>query len=315
MTNQAPALIQKNITDSVIGSIGRLKNDGLAIAPNYNPTNALKSAFFAMTNSASGNLLEKCSQESVANSLLDMVVQGLNPAKTQCYFIPYGNQLKMTRSYFGTQKVVKSLAEVEDIWANVIYEGDVFEYEIGFDGRERLVEHKTSFLNRDNKILGAYAIVKTKDQGELLTVMTMKEIDVSWSQGRTKNVQQKFPQEMAKRTVINRAAKAFINTSDDSDALIDSINRTTSNEFEDSERMDVTPQDVQATIDTNQASESLDFEAEPMNVDYETGEVLDSKPQPVKKAEKVTIDTPEDLEQGQLFASGVKSSLDNSVPF
>lgn len=313
MTNQAPALIQKNITDSVIGSIGRLKNDGLVIAQNYNPTNALKSAFFAMTNSASGNLLEKCTQESIANSLLDMVVQGLNPAKTQCYFIPYGNQLKMTRSYFGTQKVVKSLSNVEDIWANAIYQDDVFDYAI-IEGRERLVEHKTSFENRDKPIVGAYAIIKTTDQGELLTVMTMKEIEASWSQGRTKNVQQKFPQEMAKRTVINRAAKAFINTSDDSDTLIESINRTTANEFEDSERMDVTPQDVQEVIETNQASEVLDFE-EPIHVDVETGEILDSEPEPIKQAEKVTIDSAEDLEQTQLFDNGVKSKLDSQVPF
>lgn len=314
MTNQAPALMQKNITDSVIGSIGRLKNDGLVIAPNYNPTNALKSAFFAMTNSASGNLLEKCTQESIANSLLDMVVQGLNPAKTQCYFIPYGNQLKMTRSYFGTQKVVKSLNNVVDIWANVIYDGDSFDYEIDNDGRERLVDHRTSFANRDNKILGAYAIVKTTDQGELLTVMTMKEIEASWSQARTKNVQQKFPQEMAKRTVINRAAKAFINTSDDSDTLIESINRTTTNEFEDNERVDVTPQDVQEVIETNQASEVLDFE-EPIHVDMETGEILDSEPEPIKQAEKVTIDSADDLEQTQLFDNGVKSKLDSQVPF
>ncbi|MGO0053923.1 recombinase RecT, partial [Streptococcus suis] len=41
-----------------------------------------------------------------------------------------------------------------------------------------------------------------------------------------------FPQEMAKRTVINRAAKQFFNTSDDSDILIEAVNRTTENEFD-----------------------------------------------------------------------------------
>ncbi len=307
-------VLQRDLTDQVAGKVEQLEKDGLTIAPNYNPANALKSAFFAMTNSASGNLLEKCKPESIANSLLDMVIQGLSPAKTQCYFIPYGDTLKMTRSYFGTQKVVKSLSNVIDIWANVIYQDDVFDYAI-IEGRERLIEHKTSFENRDKPVIGAYCIIKTEDQGEVLTVMTKKEIDVSWSQSRNSSVQKKYPQEMAKRTVINRAAKAFINTSDDSDMFVDSINRTTENEFEDSERVDVTPQDVQETIDTNQSSESLDFAEEPMNVDYETGEVLDSKPQSIKKAEKVTIDSAEDLEQGQLFASGVKSSLDNSVPF
>ena len=45
---------------------------------------------------------------------------------------------------------------------------------------------------------------------------------------------------MAKRTVLNRAAKMFINTSDDSDLLTGAINDTTSNEYDD-ERRDVTP--------------------------------------------------------------------------
>lgn len=258
--NNAPALLQKNITDSVIGSISRLKDEGLTIAPHYNPTNALKSAFFALTNAQGGNLLEKCTQDSIANALLDMVVQGLNPSKTQCYFVPYGDQLKMTRSYFGTQKVVKSLSEVDDIWAQVIFKDDVFDYEI-VEGRERLIDHKTSLENRDKEILGAYAIVKTNDQGNIMTVMTKKEIEASWSQSRNKNVQNKFPQEMAKRTVINRAAKSFINTSDDSDVLIEAINRTTSNEFEDEDRIDVTGsvENVEQEIEQNANSEELDF--------------------------------------------------------
>jgi recombination protein RecT len=73
--------------------------------------------------------------------------------------------------------------------------------------------------------------------------MTKKEIDKSWSKTKAyKNtVQQDFSQEMAKRTVINRAAKMFVNTSDDSDLMVDAISRTTGNEYEDDERKDVTP--------------------------------------------------------------------------
>ncbi|WP_262343194.1 recombinase RecT, partial [Lactiplantibacillus plantarum] len=43
------------------------------------------------------------------------------------------------------------------------------------------------------------------------TVMTKKDIDTSWSHAKTKKVQNEFPEEMAKRTVINRAAKFYIN--------------------------------------------------------------------------------------------------------
>ena len=55
---------------------------------------------------------------------------------------------------------------------------------------------------------------------------------------------------MAKRTVINRAAKMYINTSDDSDLLAGSINTVTANEYEDEpERKDVTPETPKSTAD------------------------------------------------------------------
>ncbi|WP_338788777.1 RecT family recombinase [Metabacillus sp. FJAT-53654] len=262
MSNKQVAIIQKDITDDVNRNLGRLQDEGLQLPSNYNASNSLKSAFFKLQEVKDRNgkpALEVCTRESIANTLLDMVVQGLSPAKTQCYFIVYGNQLQLNRSYFGTQAVLKRLTNVKDIWANVIFDGDVFDYEID-GGREKLIKHETNFLNRDNDILGAYAVVRTNDDEEILTVMTRKEIDTSWSQAKTKNVQNKFPQEMAKRTVINRAAKAFINTSDDSDLLVEAINKSTENEY-DNERVDVTPEaEAQQQIEENANSEIIDIE-------------------------------------------------------
>lgn len=273
-------LLQKDITDNIARKLDELKKDGgLAIPANYNPANALKSAFFEMTNSASGNLLEKCSRESIANSLLNMAIQGLSPAKKQCYFVPYGQNLSMQRSYFGTQKVVKSLTNVDDIWATIIYEGDEFEIEIE-GGRERIAKHTTSFLNRDNDIIGAYCIIKKTDGEEVLTVMTRKEIEASWSQSKNKSVQNKFPQEMAKRTVINRAAKAFINTSDDSDALIQAVNDTTEEEFENDQERAV--RDVTETVE-REANQVL-IETKPK-----------SKAKDKHKPEPEAVEVPEDI--------------------
>lgn len=296
-------LLQKDITDNIARKLDELKKDGgLAIPANYNPANALKSAFFEMTNSASGNLLEKCSRESIANSLLNMAIQGLSPAKKQCYFVPYGQNLSMQRSYFGTQKVVKSLTNVDDIWATIIYEGDEFEIEIE-GGRERIAKHTTSFLNRDNDIIGAYCIIKKSDGEEVLTVMTRKEIEASWSQSKNKSVQNKFPQEMAKRTVINRAAKAFINTSDDSDALIQAVNDTTEEEFENDQERAV--RDV---------TETVEREANQVLIETKPKAKAKAKPKPEPEA----IEVPEDIslpgeiiqaeeianEMGDLFEEG-----------
>ena len=143
------AVLQKDITDQVSGKLAELEQSGLQLPPNYNAQNALKSAFFKIKEVQDKNkkpALEVCTRESIANTLLDMVTQGLSPAKTQCYFVVYGNQLQLNRSYFGTQAVLKRLSGVKDIWANVIYDGDEFDYSIE-DGRERLVKHETKFQN------------------------------------------------------------------------------------------------------------------------------------------------------------------------
>ena len=282
MSNQNQlAIIQKDITDDVNKSLTRLQDDGLVLPPNYNASNALKSAFFKLQEVRDRNgkpALEVCTRESIANSLLDMVTQGLSPAKTQCYFIVYGNQLQLNRSYFGTQAVLKRLSNVKDIWANVIFEGDVFDYEVA-GGREKLLKHETNFLNRDNEILGAYAVVKTNEDEELLTVMTRKEIDTAWGQSKTsQGVHKKFPQEMAKRTVINRAAKAFINTSDDSDLLVDAINRSTENEYED-ERKEINPEyTAQKEIEEKANQEVIDVKkSEPLKAQPEIIEIPKEK--------------------------------------
>lgn len=295
----ANELTQKQVTSSVANRISVMKTEGLKIAPNYSVSNALSSAYYALKNSSSGNLLEKCTDKSIYNALLDMVTQGLSPAKTQCYFVPYGTTVKLTRSYFGTMKAVKQLPEVKDIYAEVIYKGDVFKIK-NENGRKVFVSHETDWTNADNEIIGAYCIIEKLGGEKILTVMTKKEIDKSWSKAKTKNVQNDFPQEMAKRTVINRAAKQFFNTSDDNDLFIGAVNRTTENEYDNEHRVkDITPQETESLDDvlgnpTVSESESVEnpqeTAEEPKNkvavsktetttpkVDEETGEVLDGE--------------------------------------
>lgn len=242
----ANELTQRQVTSNVATRINQMKDsDGLMIAPKYSVSNALSSAYHALKNEG---LLNK-DQDSIYNALFDMVTQGLSPAKNQCYFVPYGNTVKLTRSYFGTMKVVKQLPEVKDIYAEVIYKGDDFKIK-NENGRKVFVSHDTDWMNADNEIVGAYCIIEKEDGEKILTVMTKKEIDKSWSKAKTKNVQNDFPQEMAKRTVINRAAKQFFNTSDDNDLFVDAVNRTTENEYDNDRQVkDVTPQETNTLDD------------------------------------------------------------------
>ena len=224
-------LTQKQITSSVAARIGEMQNEGLMIAPNYSVSNALSSAYYALKNSNSGNLLQQCTQDSVYNALLEMVTQGLSPDKKQCYFIKYGSDVQLRMSYFGTIKVTKDLQEVKDVTANVVYEGDTLDVAVE-NGRKKLVKHETDWRNADNPIIAAYCIITRTDGEEFFEVMTKKQIDKSWSKAKTKNVQIDFPDQMAMRTVINRAAKMFINTSNDSDLFAGAINNTIADEYD-----------------------------------------------------------------------------------
>lgn len=245
----ANELSERQITSGVNKRIEEKQNENFIVPPNYSLGNALSNAYYELKNSPSGNLLSQCTDESVYISLLDMVAQGLSPAKKQCYFIKYGDKVQLRRSYFGTMKVVKELNEVKDIWAGVIFEGDVFKSEI-VNGRRRFVSHESDWENQDNPIKGAYCIIKDINDEEHLTIMTKKQIDKAWSKAKTKNVQVDFPDQMAMRTVINRAAKSFINTSNDSSYFVEALNRTTENEYDNDRQVkDVTPQETNTLDD------------------------------------------------------------------
>lgn len=243
MSNDLTQMTQRSLDEQVIGNLNRLQEQGLEMPPGYSPQNALKSAFFELTNNSGGNLLQLAANNpetktSISNALLDMVIQGLSPAKKQCYFIKYGNKVQLMRSYFGTMAVLDRVTGGADITPVVVREGDVFE--IAMDGPDLVVaKHETSFENLDNDIKAAYVVIKLANGKEVTTVMTKKQIDKSWSKAKTKNVQNDFPEEMAKRTVINRAAKYLINTSNDNDLFVQAAKDTLENEFE---RKDVTPE-------------------------------------------------------------------------
>jgi len=192
--------------------------------PDYSPANALKSAWLELqgVKDKNGELaINSCTKASVMEAMLETVIQGLNPAKEQIYYIPYGKNLVAQRSYFGDIAVLKRVENVKEVRPNIIYEGDSIDLETK-DGRTVVGSHKTSWENRQNDVAGAYAVVVFgDDRPDWHELMNMDEIKASWDQSKMNNspTQNDFPQEMAKRTVVRRACKRFINSSDDAHLL------------------------------------------------------------------------------------------------
>ncbi len=262
----ALAVMDKNIADKILDRVAVLEQSGgLNFPANYSYANALKAAWLILQTAVNKDkkpVLATCTKGSIANSLLDMVIQGLSPAKKQCYFVPYGSALTMMRSYMGTIAVTKRVASVTDIIANVIYQGDTFKYKINPEtGYKEIIAHDQELINIDpSKIIGAYALVLRENKPAYVEVMTIAQIRTAWNQGAANGASpahKNFTDEMAKKTVISRACKLFFNSSNDSDVLIESINRTTENEIG-SEA--VYEESVQAQIEENANKEVLDID-------------------------------------------------------
>ncbi len=292
---QTLALLKKDTVDIVAARVRQFQESGqLHLPANYSAENAMKSAWLTLQSTVDRNgksALEVCTKDSIANSLLDMVVQGLNPAKKQGYFIVYGNKLTFQRSYFGTMAVAMQVDDsIQDIIAEVVYEGDTFKYKIN-RGRKEITEHEQALENiNGGKIKAAYCMVINND-GEIVKteIMTIDEIKKAWAQSQMKPIDEKgniksgtthdkFTAEMAKKTVINRACKPIINSSSDSH-LLRSFSRT--DEV-------IAEENAAAEIAENANTETIDIEYE----------VTEAEPEPPQAEE-----APASTEEGQVEQS------------
>lgn len=302
MTNNQVAEKKNAFVTKVAEKIQDMVQQGQINMPEgYSAVNALQAAYFTLTAVDFGknkSLIEQATSESVAFALQDMAIQGLSVAKKQGYFIVYGDKLQFQRSYHGTQAVVKRMEGVKDLWANVIWKGEEFEVEYNQRGQLAFKSHKVDWKAATGKkedIEGAYCIIEKEDGTQLVTVMTQAEIFTAWSTSRNKSVQDKYPQEMAKRTVFNRAAKAILNTSDDSDVLVDAINRSTESEFDNRKDMGEIEEVKQEIAQHANSDEVIDFDtSEPVQAEFV---------EPVKKKEKGQVQAEPELEQADIFES------------
>jgi recombination protein RecT len=288
-----------SIVDGALARINEMQTTGnLQLPANYNAENAMRSAWLLIQqtkNLENKPALEICTQASVANALLDMVLQGLSPVKKQCYFIVYGSTLTMQRSYFGTIAISKRVAGVKEAIGIPIYEKDVFKYTIDIrSGVKTVTQHEQEFENIDvAKLKGAYAVITYEDGHVEYDIMTMQQIRASWEMGKAKGnspAHKNFPDQMACRTVISRALKIPVNSSNDEDLFTEVEENTFSKQV---------TEDVKHTIATEangaNGEEAIGFEEEDEQVELvemvdEPAPVIETKitPDPVKQNGKAT---------------------------
>lgn len=178
-----------------------------------------KECSFALQHLAKNSYLQKSTPESLMSSVLNIAQVGLtlNPVMKLAYLVPRftnGNvECCLEPSYQGLVKLLTDSGSVNNVYAHLIYENDVFEQILG---TENTIIHKPKLGNR-GEILGAYAVAVLANgskQCEVMEILEIKEIrDTSESykaflNGKTKTcIWADWFDEMARKTIIKRLVK------------------------------------------------------------------------------------------------------------
>lgn len=251
---------RKDITSKVLAKVEAFEASGeIKLPKGYSAANALKSAYLILLETKNRDnkyALEHCTQESIANSLLKMVTMGLSVMKKQGNFIMYGNTLAFEQEYAGNIVLAKRFGDLKTIKANAIFEGDNFTFEVdSATGCRKIIKHEQTLESIGSKDLkGAYAVFELNNGVKDVEIMNIQQIRDAWNQGSMKGnspAHKNFPDQMACKSVINRACKLLIRGSDDSILYAD----------EEEGKIDVTDSDVKYEVKTKANKQSLDFSA------------------------------------------------------
>lgn len=255
---QAVLVVNNAFVDGLVSQLQTKEKYGLTFPKDYNYQNELMGAYLILKETQDANkkpVLESCTQVSIANTLMDMVTLGVSMQKKQCYPVAYGGKLQCQISVYGNTCIARRYG-LKTIDAMCIYDGDTFTYHIK-NARIVIDEHKQDFLhiNKD-KIIGAYAIVTMDDGSHYVELMSMDMIKQAWKQGfgykeGGSGTHQKFTDQMAMKTVKNRALKYIIRTYG-TQAVSDAYDN-----FEETETDDRVVIDVEHEIAENANSEDF----------------------------------------------------------
>lgn len=180
------------------------------------PTVMTPERFTRIALSAVGNTpkLAVCTPQSFLGAMMNAAQLGLEPNTPlgQAYLIPYENRKKgitecqFQIGYKGLLDLAYRSGEVSMVDAQVVYENDKFDYELGLNP---ILKHKPSMANRGNPI-SYYAIVKLKNGGYSFQVMSYNDVKKhaeKYSKTYSNGPWQTNFDEMAKKTVLKKALK------------------------------------------------------------------------------------------------------------
>lgn len=161
--------------------------------------------------------LLECTQASIFKSIFDCAAMGLEPDGRRAHLIPYENrragtvECQLIIDYKGLAELVMRSGAVSYLHADVVREGDLFDYSMG-----ELRDHRPHFLRRDadkpaaaGQIIAAYALARMKDGASKTEVMSKDDVEAIRTRSRAggSGPWQTDWNEMAKKTAFRRLSK------------------------------------------------------------------------------------------------------------
>ena len=189
---------------------------------------------FAVQALQGNSYLQKCVPHTIQNAVINIASVGLslNPARGYAYLVPEyskangGQECQLRISFKGLMKIATDSGQIEWVKADVVKQNDKFT----FNGAWELPSHEMNpFSDRGNAI-GVYCVAKLSNGGQITDVMSWEEVMKIKACAKTQNVWDKWPEEMAKKAIIKRAAKQWPGTELRLDTAISMLNENEGSE-------------------------------------------------------------------------------------
>lgn len=190
----------------------------VSLESSFNKMNAYKVNFkkeshFALQLLKSSDYLMKAAiakPESLESALMNIAAIGitLNPAQREAYLVPRGSAVVLDISYMGLIKLATDSGSVVWVQAEIVKKNDSFKYQ----GMGEKPIHEFEPFGERGEMVGVYCVAKLHTGEFLTTIMSKAEVEEirnKSSQAAKSGPWVTFFDEMAKKTVIKRAAKLW----------------------------------------------------------------------------------------------------------
>jgi len=119
--------------------------------------------------------LMQCEPASLMAAVMKAASLGVEPGPLgHVYLVPFKGKVTMILGYKGIIDLARRSGQVSSLYAEVVYEGDVFHYQLGL---HRNIEHERGRTINRSRITHAYAVAHYKDGGFDFAVLD--EIDIA----------------------------------------------------------------------------------------------------------------------------------------